>query len=100
MPGPPQARVSDNSMCNVPAPTTPPVPAPSVIIPPCCPTVMVAKKPAARVGDMHAAAPAPHPIAKGSGTVLIGKMPAARVGDMHACGGAILIGEFTVLTGG
>ncbi|MFA3916230.1 PAAR domain-containing protein [Ruegeria hyattellae] len=100
MPGMPQARVSDMQLCNVPAPTVPPVPAPIPIIPPCCTTVLVGKLPAARVTDMHAAAPSPHPIVKGSMTVFIQKLPAARIGDLGACGGAILKGEFTVLTGG
>lgn len=98
--GMPQARLADMQLCNVPAPTVPPVPAPMPIIPVCCPTVLVGKMPAARLGDMHAAAPAPHPIVKGSMSVLIGKMPAARIGDLGACGGAILKGEFTVLVGG
>lgn len=42
----------------------------------------------------------PHPIVKGSLTVLIGKKPAARIGDNVLCGGVIVKGEFTVLVGG
>jgi len=98
--GMPQARVTDMHLCSAPAPTVPPVPAPMPIIPPCLPSVLVGKLPAARMTDMHAAAPSPHPIVKGSATVLIGNLPAARVGDLGACGGAILKGEFTVLVGG
>ncbi len=98
--GTPQARLTDLHLCNVPVVSVPPAPpAPMPIMPPCCPTVLVGKMPAARVGDMHSSAP-PHPIVKGSMTVLIGKMPAARIGDLGACGGAILKGEFTVLVGG
>ncbi|PCH71664.1 MAG: hypothetical protein COC12_07280 [Rhodobacteraceae bacterium] len=98
--GQPQARLTDLHLCNIPVPPpAPPVPAPMPIIPPCMPTVLVGKLPAARVTDMHASAP-PHPIVKGSMTVLIGKLPAARMGDLGACGGAILKGEFTVLVGG
>ena len=105
MPGPPQARVADlhaGPACTV----TGPMP----IIPPCAVMVLVGKMPAARVGDMcigmmlspvGAPIPAPpHPIAKGSMTVFIQKMPAARMGDMCAMGGAIIKGEFTVMTGG
>ncbi len=99
--GMPQARMTDLHLCNVPAPTVPPVPAPMPILPPCEMTVLVGNLPAARVTDMHAStAPSPHPIVKGSMTVLIGNLPAARIGDLGACGGAILKGEFTVLVGG
>ena len=98
--GQPQARLGDMHLCNVPLIVVPPAPpAPMAIMPPCCMTVMVGKKPAARVTDLHSSAP-PHPIVKGSMTVIIGKLPAARIGDLGACGGAILLGEFTVLVGG
>ncbi|MGO4854384.1 PAAR domain-containing protein [Phaeovulum sp. W22_SRMD_FR3] len=98
--GVPQARVGDLHACLLPSIPPPPVlPVPLPVAPPCCPTVLVGKRPAARVTDMLAAAP-PHPIAKGSMTVLIGKMPAARITDICACGGMILLGEFTVLVGG
>lgn len=53
----------------------------------------MAKKPAARIGDMHICpkaqpGPVPHvggPIVQGSGNVIIGGSPAARVGDMAVC---------------
>ena len=105
MPGPPQARVTDlhvGPACTV----TGPMP----IMPPCAPTVLVGKLPAARMTDMclgvmlspvGAPMPAPpHPIVKGSMTVFIQKMPAARIGDLCAMGGTIIKGEFTVLVGG
>ena len=96
----PQARVSDISMCNLFAPSPAgPVPGVSPIAPPCAVTVLVGNLPAARVSDLHYGM-GPHPIALGSMTVLIVNLPAARMGDMHGCGGAILKGEFTVLTGG
>jgi uncharacterized Zn-binding protein involved in type VI secretion len=74
------------------------------------PTVLIGKKPAARVSDMHNCpmfdGPNPHvggPIMPpGSPTVLIGGLPAARVGDMAVCSGppdTIVVGEFTVLIG-
>lgn len=100
----PQARVSDMHGCIVPAtPPGVPVPppgAPLPIVPPCMPTVLVGKLPAARMGDMTAAVP-PHPIIKGSFTVLIGNQPAARVMDTAACTGFILPPCMpTVLVGG
>lgn len=105
MPGPPQARMLDMHICAMCAPPAPvPVPAPMPIIPPCEFTVIVCKKPAARMGDMCASVtpPAPHPIAKGSMTVMIGKRPAARMGiDLCAGGGVILPPcAITVFTGG
>lgn len=98
-----QARLFDTQMCNVPAPPTlagPAPPAPLPIIQICSPNVVVAYIPAARVSDMHISLVGPHPIASGSLTVLINNLSAARIGDMSVCGGAILKGEFTVLTGG
>lgn len=99
----PQARMFDVHMCFTPAPPPAPplpVPVPGIpIIPPCLPTVLVAKLPAARLTDMTNI-PFPHPIIKGSGTVLMGMLPAARLLDNCMCGGMIVKGEFTVLTGG
>lgn len=74
------------------------------------PTVLIGKKPASRVADMHVCPMVtgivPHvggPILPPGGiTVLIGSMPAARVGDMAVCVGppdTIALGEFTVLVG-
>ena len=98
--GMPQARMLDLHACALPTTPPPPVlPVPIPIAPPCLPTVIVGKMPAARVTDMTMAVP-PHPILKGSGTVLIGKLLAARIGDNCACGGPIVKGEFTVLVGG
>ena len=77
------------------------------ILPPCCPTVLVGKMPAARVTDLClgvVAPPAanypPHPIVKGSATVLICKLPAARIGETCTFRGSIVKGEPTVITGG
>ena len=82
---------------------------------PGCPTVLIGKQPAARVGDMHTCpmvtqvgpAPVPHvggPITKGSATVMIGKMPAARIGDLATCAtgppASIVAGCTTVQIGG
>lgn len=98
--GMPQARLADLHACMLPSTPPPPVlPVPTPILPPCAVTVLVGKKPAARLGDLCTAAP-PHPIVKGSATVLICNMPAARILDTAACGGMITLGEFTVLVGG
>ncbi|MDG5816361.1 PAAR domain-containing protein [Chitinispirillales bacterium ANBcel5] len=79
---------------------------------PGCPTVLIGKMPAARMGDMHmcpmvtpGVPPVPHvggPIVGGCPTVLIGKLPAARQGDMCVCVGppsSIVLGCPTVLIG-
>lgn len=108
---PPAARATDKVLqsgphCHAPmhpaalVPTPvphPPMPLP--IIPPCCPTVMIANMPAARATDMTqpclipgCVPGGPGMIAKGSATVMIGKLPAARVGDPtthEACVGPI-----------
>ena len=98
--GMPQARLADLHACMLPSTPPPPVlPVPTHILPPCAVTLLVGKKPAARLGDMCTAAP-PHPIIKGSATVLINNMPAARILDSTACGGMITQGEVTVLVGG
>ncbi|MFD3190515.1 PAAR domain-containing protein [Sedimentitalea sp. HM32M-2] len=97
----PQARITDNVLCAMFAPSPAgPVPGTSMIIPPCAPTVLVGNLPAARIGDMHPSGLGPHPNVMGSATVIISNMPASRIGDSTGCGGAILKGEFTVLTGG
>lgn len=106
MPGPFQARVGDMHL----GPTCT-VTGPMAIMPPCELTVMVVKKPAARMGDMclgvmlsPAGVPVPappHPIAKGSTSVMIGKKPAARMTDMCGMGGVItIVPQVTVTTGG
>lgn len=70
--------------------------APTPIIPPGAPTVLIGGLPAARLGDSCGA----DAIIKGSATVLIGGMPAAQVGDSSAGGGAIIPpGALTVLIG-
>jgi uncharacterized Zn-binding protein involved in type VI secretion len=42
----------------------------------------------------------PSTIAKGSATVMIGKKPAARIGDVAGCGAPIVTGAMTVMIGG
>jgi len=70
------------------------------ILPPGCPTVLIAGMPAARVGDMATCVGPPDSIIKGSATVLITGVPAARLGDATAHGGTIVLGFPTVEIGG
>ncbi len=96
--GQPAARLSDMHTCPMVTGVVPHVGGP--ILPPCEPTVLIGKMPAARMGDMATCVGPPDTIAKGSATVLIGKKPAARLGDNTAHGGVIVVGQPTVLIGG
>lgn len=91
------ARTGDMHVCPMVNGTVPHVGGP--VLPPGCPTVMIAGMPAARVGDMLTCVGPPDTIAAGSGTVKIGGMPAARMGDSTAHGGSILVGAPTVNIG-
>lgn len=87
--------------CPMQTPGTPPIPhVGGPILPPGCPTVLIAKMPAARATDMATCVGPPDTIAKGSATVLIGKLPAARIGDSSIHGGVIVSGAPTVTIGG
>jgi len=87
----PAARVSDMIV------STATMGAPTPILPPGSPTVLIGGLPAARLGDSCGV----DAIIKGSATVLIGGLPAARIGDLTASGGAIIPpGAPTVLIGG
>lgn len=88
------ARVGDMHICPLVNGTVPHVGGP--ILPPGCVTVMIAGKPAARVGDMLTCTGPPDTIAAGSSTVMIGGSPAARLGDSTAHGGVIIAGCATV----
>jgi uncharacterized Zn-binding protein involved in type VI secretion len=91
---PPAARVGDMHTCAMVTGVVPHVGGP--ILPPGCPTVLIAGMPAARAGDMAVCAGGPDTIAMGSTKVMIGGMPAARMGDMTAHGGVITLGAPTV----
>lgn len=69
------------------------------VLPPGCPTVLIAGMPAARVGDMLVCTGPPDSIMAGSATVLIGGAPAARMGDSTAHGGVIIAGAMNVIIG-
>lgn len=98
---PPAARLTDMHQCPMVTPGVPPVPhVGGPVVGPGCPTVLIGKLPAARVGDSLVCVGPPDSIVKGSATVMIGGMPAARMGDTTAHGGAIVLGLPTVLIGG
>jgi uncharacterized Zn-binding protein involved in type VI secretion len=63
-------------------------------------TVLIAKMPAAVMGDNCVCVGPPASIVKGSATVMIGGKPAARMGDSTAHGGVIVSGAPTVMIGG
>ncbi|MFZ6658100.1 PAAR domain-containing protein [Undibacterium sp. TJN19] len=67
---------------------------------PCVPTVLIGGLPAAVVGDMCVCVGPPDSIIKGSMTVLIANKPAARIGDNTAHGGSLVFGFPTVIIGG
>jgi uncharacterized Zn-binding protein involved in type VI secretion len=77
---PPAARVGDNHFCPMFTGTVPHIGGP--ILPPCCPTVIIEGKAAARAGDLaHCNGPLDDMIREGSPTVIIGGQQAARLGD-------------------
>jgi uncharacterized Zn-binding protein involved in type VI secretion len=95
--GMPAARVTDMHVCPMVTGVVPHVGGP--ILPPCAVTVLTGMLPQARVGDMATCVGPPDVIVLGSFTVLVSGQPAARIGDLTAHGGAIVLGEFTVLIG-
>ncbi|SEO12470.1 PAAR domain-containing protein [Mucilaginibacter sp. AW1-7] len=95
---PAAARVGDMHTCPLVTGVVPHVGGP--VLPPGCPTVLIAGMPAARVGDMLTCTGPPDTILQGSATVTIGGMPAARMGDPTAHGGVIILGAPTVIIGG
>ena len=95
---PPAARLTDMQTCPMVTGIVPHVGGP--IIGPGVPTVLIAKMPAAVMGDNCTCVGPPATIAKGSATVMIGGKPAARLGDSTAHGGVIVTGAPTVMIGG
>ena len=91
------ARVTDMHVCPMVTVLVPHVGGP--ILPPGCPTVLIAFLPAARVTDMAVCVGPPDVIALGSFTVIVCGQPAARIGDLTAHGGSIVAGLPTVLIG-
>jgi len=98
---PPAARLTDMHTCPMQTPGVPPIPhVGGSVIGPGVATVMIAKMPAAVVGDSCVCVGPPDSIVKGSATVMIGGKPAARMGDTTAHGGSIVLGAPTVMIGG
>lgn len=98
---PPAARITDMHTCPMQTPGLPPIPhVGGPVMGPGVPTVLIAKMPAAVVGDMCVCVGPPDSIVKGSSTVMIGGRPAARMGDATAHGGSIVLGFPTVMIGG
>lgn len=95
---PPAARVDDHHTCPVIDPGPQPHKGGGVLAPGCV-TVLIGKKPAARVMDKARCDGPPDLIVTGEDTVLVGKRPAARQGDYTLHGGRITAGEGTVLVG-
>ena len=96
---PPAARLGDMHVCPMVTPGTPPIPhVGGPITGPGAPTVLIAKMPAAVVGDMCVCVGPPSTIIMGSTKVMIKGKPAARVGDSTAHGGTITgLGAPTVM---
>ena len=95
---PPAARLTDMQTCPMVTGVVPHVGGP--IVGPGEATVLIAKMPAAVVGDNCICVGPPATIAKGSATVMIGGKPAARMGDTTSHGGSIVVGAPTVIIGG
>lgn len=95
---PPAARLTDMHTC--PSATGPVPHVGGPIIGPGEATVLIAKLPAAVVGDNCVCIGPPATITKGSATVMIGGSPAARMGDPTAHGGSIVLGAPNVIIGG
>lgn len=79
-------------------PPTPHVGGP--VVGPGVPSVLIGNLPAAVVGDNAVCVGPPDLIVSGSSTVMIAGKPAARVGDTTAHGGCIVLGLQTVMIGG
>jgi uncharacterized Zn-binding protein involved in type VI secretion len=98
---PPAARLTDMHVCPMVTPALPPIPhVGGPVVGPGVPTVIIAKMPAAVVGDNCVCVGPPDTIVKGSSTVMIGGKPAARLGDTTAHGGSVVVGAPTVMIGG
>lgn len=94
----PAARLSDMHVCPMVTGVVPHVGGPVIALP--ASKVLTGKLPQAAMGDQAICVGPPDSIVKGSGTVLIAKKPAARMLDNCAHGGMIVLGCFTVLIGG
>jgi uncharacterized Zn-binding protein involved in type VI secretion len=92
------ARLTDMHVCPMVTGIIPHVGGPVIALP--TSKVLTGKLPQAVLGDKAICVGPPDVIAKGSTTVLVGKKPAARMLDNCAHGGMIVLGCFTVMIGG
>ena len=97
--GQPAARIGDMHVCPMVTPGVPPIPHVGGPIISGAPTVLTGKIPQARVTDKCVCVGPPDVIVKGSIGVIVAKMPAARIGDLTVHGGSIVVGLPTVLIG-
>lgn len=95
--GMPASRITDMHVCPMVTGVVPHVGGPIAV--PGAPTVIIGGLPAATVGSMCVCVGPPDSVAAGSGTVMLSKKPAARLGDSTAHGGKIVVGCPTVLIG-
>ena len=91
------AREGDMHLCPMLTVLVPHIGGP--ILPPCCTTVLIEGKPAARIGDLATCVGPTDIIITGETTVLIGGKPAARIGDTTMHGGVIVTGASAVVIG-
>lgn len=96
--GKPASRISDMHVCPMVTGTVPHVGGP--VLTPGGPTVIIGGLPAATLGSQCVCVGPPDTVVSGSSTVMICKKPAARMGDSTGHGGKIVIGCPTVLIGG
>ncbi len=96
----PAARLTDQTLCPMVTPGTPPIPHKGgPIIGPCSSNVIIGSLPAARVTDKAQCIGPTDMIVTGSTTVFINNLMAARISDTTLHGGKIITGQFNVLIG-
>ncbi len=103
MPPSPCARVTDMHICPMVTPAVPPVPhVGGPVLPPCVPTVLVGKLPAAPILNMATCVGPPDTLSKGSATVTIAGRPVVRLLIDTTMHGGFVAGPGcpTVLIGG
>lgn len=95
--GMPASRITDMHVCPMVTGVVPHVGGP--VVSPGGPTVIIGGLPSATLGSMCVCVGPPDSIVSGSATVMIAKKPAARLGDSTAHGGKIVVGCPTVIIG-
>jgi uncharacterized Zn-binding protein involved in type VI secretion len=95
---PPASRITDMHTCPMTTGPVPHVGGP--IIGPGAPNVLIGNMPASVMGDSATCVGPPDTVIKGSATVLIAGKPAVRLGDSTAHGGVVVLGFPQVMIGG